>query len=78
MTARFRANQHVQDLHIIDMLRYKCEAEIDEAIKLFKCPSHVYKIIAPADDVRSHIASSVAKENHVEDKSDFLKQFLQH
>merc|ERR1719502_1085640 len=43
----FRRNADLQDLHMIDIAIFRGEQELDEAIKLFKTPTHIWRYVDP-------------------------------
>ena len=42
---KFRQNQHVTDLKLLDVMRYKAEMELEETLEKFKTRSHIWEIL---------------------------------
>lgn len=45
--AEFRRNEDLNDLHMIDIAIFRGEQELDETVKMFKTPTHVWRYIDP-------------------------------
>merc|ERR1712216_552437 len=43
----FRRNADLDDLHMIDMAIFRGQQELDETVKMFKTPTHVWRYIDP-------------------------------
>merc|ERR1712072_1379867 len=43
----FRRNSDLEDLHMVDIAIFRGEQELDETVKMFKTPTHVWRYIDP-------------------------------
>merc|ERR1711988_1329673 len=66
----FRRNADLEDLHMIDMAIFRGQQELDETVKMFKTPTHVWRYIDP--EKQKHKNERIIG---LGEKSEFLSKF---
>merc|ERR1711865_595513 len=67
----FMRNSDLTDLHMIDIAIFRGSQELDETIKMFKTPTHVWRYIDP----EIQVTASSRNEILMGDQSEFMSKF---
>merc|ERR1711907_762331 len=66
----FRRNADLEDAHLIDIAIFRGEQELDETVKMFKTPTHVWRYIDP--EIQKHKSERIIGMGQ---QSEFLHKF---